>query len=109
MLAVIATLIGTSATIITTFLVLRGSERLPGQLMRLGLTSLICFFLYRGVSGARFLIVIFCGIGAVYAITSGELPLLALGGIYVFAGATLVFSPSVSAYFRFKAQSRDSS
>ncbi|MEZ4222544.1 MAG: hypothetical protein R3B13_16510 [Polyangiaceae bacterium] len=105
-LAVIVALLGTSATIITMFVLSRGTERLAVRLVRFGLSCLLCFFLYRGASGARFLVVAFSGIAAFMSIVAGELPQLALGGIYVFTGATLVFSPSVSAYFRFKSRTR---
>ena len=98
-LGCILCMLGTSVGVIVLYMAARGPDRLPIQLVRLGITVLISLFLYRGVPAARVLTVIGTSLGGVLALFSG---LLFLAVPYLGIAAVLVFSPSVSAYFNYR-------
>ena len=101
-LIVIVCMLLTSLVVITAHVMLSGTARLPGQVFQLSLTAFLCFFAYRGMWAARLLLAIFCALGGLGAVWSGNLATLPLAAVYLTLGGILAFSPSVSAYFEAK-------
>ena len=81
----------------------RGPERLPMQLIRLGITALVCLFLYRGVPAARVFAVLSAGLGGLFALFSGT---LFMAVPYLTVAAVLAFAPSVSEFQRYQRRYR---
>ncbi len=102
-LAVIIANLVISLGVMSAFVVLRGTDRLHLQLFRLFLTIIIVVFLYRGVPAARALAVILYVIGAITTLSGDDASVMALGALYACMAGVLVFSPSVSMYFRQRA------
>ncbi|MGK2857693.1 MAG: hypothetical protein ACSLFQ_10855 [Thermoanaerobaculia bacterium] len=116
----IALCIGTSILTIMIYVMSLGPERLPTQIVRFLLTVVLCVFLYRGYSVARYLLIILLGVTlglmglalpSVFAagkpgVTVGIL-LMGLG--YAFIMVTLARSESVKAFLDTQEESRNPS
>jgi hypothetical protein len=104
MIAVSLTLFST-----VTFMIAQGTLRVPQQLTRLMLTVMLCIFLVRGASWARWTSAVLFLLGGLLSVggaakllgTPGSAWLmLGFGAIYLYCAGVLLASRSVSAFFR---------
>ena len=104
---VVATL-SISAAVIAWTTLATGPEKLPVQLVRFALTVLLCVFLFRGASSARWIAIVLFALGGLGATVGGfailresafGLLLLAMGAAYLMNFALLAFNSSVKAHF----------
>lgn len=103
-----AALVSYSAWSILLYVAELGPHRLPGQIIRFGLTVWLAYGLLHAWDGARWLAVASCvvaiaGAGiALYQMQTGleaRLFVFASAMLYLWAGCLLAFSPSVDAFF----------
>jgi hypothetical protein len=102
--------IGVASSIVTivAFNVVLGSGRLPDQMVRFGLTLVLCFFLIRGHRWARWVSVALfaiAGVGSVVGALAlpgksvGAIALFVMGAAYLYCSGVLLASGSVRAFF----------
>ena len=110
-LAVIVATLALSALAIITSNVVRGSERLPTQIVRFLLTVGLCVFLHRGanwarwVAGVLFILAGLAGlVGGAALVTLSPLGfvVIAMGLVYLASAYILLFVPAVREYFTAK-------
>ncbi len=103
--------IGISLFVIISYNARVGHEKLPRQLVRLGLTALMFFFVYKGSQVARWIAVILLVLGGAMGILSGlTIPILLkqgpltlyIGIIYIGFAVALASSRSVTALMNAK-------
>jgi hypothetical protein len=108
---VVYLLVAQSVITIVLYNVAAGQGRLSQQLVRLGLTIVLAFFLVSGERWARWVTAVLSGIASVLAIGGGALAfsrgdagwlLVQMGVVYGFCTAALSLSDAVSAYFEIK-------
>ena len=98
-----------SAIVIAIYVGTTGTDRLPQQVVRFGLTCALGYFLYRGASWARWTAIVLFALGAlVSALTSvvmltkgvGNVAPALLTSLYTVATVALLFNRDVRAHFR---------
>lgn len=114
-LVMIAVLLGISVLAITVRLISIGPDRLPSQMIRLGLTGVLLLNLYGGHNWARVMTTLLAFGGIVFSLVAliggGQqvsLLLMCIAGLFVSSygaiAVALLFSPSVNAFLKFQRQ-----
>ena len=107
-ITVISATIALSVVAIVVYLITMGPKNLAQQIVRLILTVVLCVFLYRGASWARWVTIILFLLGGILLIPSaiaalhigaGAYMLFAMGAVYFASAAILLFAPAVRTYF----------
>jgi len=106
---IIVTTIFLSLATIGLYYAFSGPAKLPQQTVRLILTLVLLFFLYRGSDVARAIAVVLFGAGALLGIVGGvsslstnsfAILLILMGGAYAAASIALIASKSVNAFLK---------
>lgn len=94
-----------SVGVIVFYLANRGTDRLPAQLVRLALTGVLCFFLYRGSEIARWLSVVLFTLGGALAAPGllqesvpGMIVTGVMAAVYLAVAGVLLWSRRVHAF-----------
>lgn len=93
---------------IATFMIAQGATRLPQQLVRLTVTTILCIYLVRGASWARWTSALLFLVGGLLSLggvarllgtPASAWLMLGFGLIYLYCAGVLIASRSVSAFF----------
>lgn len=112
------TLVAVAVFTIGFYLLLIGSAKLPGQLVRLSLTIALAYFLIQGRSWARWVTVCLLILAVLMTLptlfttiaSANMLGFTFLAGLtmtYLLVGGTLLFAPGVSAHFATKSETAE--
>lgn len=98
-----------SVYVIVTYVTLKGTDRLPTQVIRFLLTAALCFWLYRGNRLVKWTMVVCLGLGGSGALIhliqnpwSVFSVIASLAVVYLLFAGLLVFSPKVNAFLAYQ-------